>query len=336
MRMYLFVYYGVLSFFTLILFIFVMRGFKIVPQQQVWIVERFGKFIRKLEPGLNWTTPLMDIIAYKHSMKEDAIEIHEQMAITQDNVTVTLDGIIYLKIVDPIAASYGVENPHYALKQLVQTTMRSEIGKIPLDKCFEGRELLNVNIVASLNEATTSWGIRCLRYEIKDINMPDDIRKAMELQMTAERQKRARILESEGLRQSEINRSEGERQAKVNVAEGNKIKLVLESEAAQEDCVNRAIGESKAILSISEATAKGIEIIANAIQKQGGEKAVALKTAEQYIEAFKELAKESTTILMPADSSDAGSMVAKAMTIYDTLQKKTNTSKKSYLPKPKV
>lgn len=318
--------YSFLAVITLGCLLYLMKGFQIVPQQQVWVVERFGKFIRKLEPGLNWTSPFTDIIAYRHSMKEDAIEIHEQTAITQDNVSVTLDGVLYMKIIDPIKASYGVENAHYALKQLVQTTMRSEIGKIPLDKCFEGRELLNANIVTAINEAVESWGIRCLRYEIKDINIPEEIRKAMELQMTAERQKRARVLESEGLRQSEINRSEGERQAKINVAEGIKRKTVLESEASKIDQVNRAKGEAEALLTIATATASSLEQIALAIEKQGGEKAAALKTAEQYIEAFKELAKEGTTIFMPQDASDAGSMVTKALTIFDSVSKKKELS----------
>lgn len=325
--------YLFLSCLSLILFLYLFKGFKVVPQQQVWIVERFGKYIRKLEPGLNWTSPMVDIIAYRHSMKEDAIEIHEQTAITQDNVSVTLDGVLYMKVIDPIKASYGVENAHYALKQLVQTTMRSEIGKIPLDKCFEGRELLNTNIVTAINEAVKAWGIQCLRYEIKDINIPEEIRKAMELQMTAERQKRARILESEGLRQSEINRSEGERQSKINVAEGIKRKMVLESEASRIDQINRSKGEAEALLTIAAATADGIKIIASSLESKGGEKAAALKTAEQYIEAFKELAKEGTTIFMPQDASDAGSMVAKALTIFDSVSSKKELKKDSFLTK---
>src|SRR5579872_1835868 len=209
----------------LILFFgFVSRGFKIVPQQQVWIVQRFGKFARQLGPGLNWVIPFVDVVSDRHPMKEEAIEVPEQTAITQDNVSVILDGIVYVKIVDPIAASYGVKNPIHALIQLVQTNMRSEIGKIPLDKTFEERESLNAKIVEAINEAAVSWGVRCMRYEIKDIKMPEDIRKAMELQMTAERQKRARILESEGFRQAQINESEGQRQAQINNAEGMKEK----------------------------------------------------------------------------------------------------------------
>src|SRR3989338_6717327 len=211
----------ILLFLSLLVFLGVfLRGFRIVPEQQGWIVQRLGKFKRKLEPGLNWIVPFADEIAYRHSLKEEAIEVPEQTAITQDNVSVILDGIVYIKVFDPMAASYGVKHPVHALLQLVQTTMRSEIGKIPLDKTFEERESLNAKIVEAINLASSALGILCMRYEIKDIKMPEDIRKAMELQMTAERQKRARILESEGIRQSHINESEGQRQAQINLAEG--------------------------------------------------------------------------------------------------------------------
>lgn len=299
-----------LSLFIFLAFLF--RGLKIVPQQQVWIVQRLGKFSRQLEPGLNWILPFADEIASKHSLKEEAIEVPEQTAITQDNVSVTLDGIVYIKIFDPVAASYGVKNPIHALTQLVQTTMRSEIGKIPLDETFEERESLNAKIVEAINEAAVTWGVRCLRYEIKDIKMPEDIRKAMELQMTAERQKRARILESEGVRQSHINESEGQRQARIN-----------ESEAAQIDRVNRAKGEAEAIESLSKATANGIQLIAFALNQTGGERAASLQIAEKYIEAFRQLAKETNTIVLPSNLQHPGSMVAEAMAIYETLKKRS-------------
>lgn len=291
--------------------LFLLFGLKTVPEQEAWIIQRLGKFHRRLEPGLNWILPLADEIASKHSMKEEAIEVPEQTAITQDNVSVILDGIVYVKIFDPTAASYGVKNPMHALTQLVQTTMRSEIGKIPLDKTFEERESLNAKIVEAINEAAVSWGVRCIRYEIKDIKMPEDIRKAMELQMTAERQKRARILESEGLRQSQINESEGLRQARIN-----------ESEAAQIDRINRAKGESEAIEMLAKAAAAGIESIAQALNQTGGEKAASLQIAEKYIEAFRELAKETNTIMLPSNLQHPGSIVAEAMAIYDTLKKK--------------
>lgn len=288
------------------------RGLRIVPEQQVWIVQRLGKFIRKLEPGLNWIVPFADEIAYRHSLKEEAIEVPEQTAITQDNVSVILDGIVYIKVFDPVATSYGVKHPVHALLQLVTTTMRSEIGKIPLDKTFEERESLNAKIVEAINEAAISWGMTCLRYEIKDIKMPEDIRKAMELQMTAERQKRARILESEGVRQSQINESEGRRQASIN-----------ESEAGQIDRVNRARGEAEAIENISQATALGIKLIAEALGQNGGEKAASFQVAEKYIEAFRELAKETNTIILPSNLQHPGSMIAEAMTIYESIKGKS-------------
>lgn len=278
-----------------------VKGMKIVPQQQVWIVQRLGRYARQLHPGLNWILPFADEIANKHSLKEEAIEVPEQTAVTQDNVSVILDGIVYIRIIDPVAASYGVKNPIHALTQLVQTTMRSEIGKIPLDETFEERESLNAKIVEAINEAALSWGVRCLRYEIKDIKMPEDIRKAMELQMTAERQKRARILESEGIRQSRIN----------------------ESEAAQIDRINRAKGEGEAIETLSNATAKGIDRIAEALAQPEGERAASLQIAEKYIEAFRQIAKESNTIVLPSNLQHPGAMIAEAMAIYESVKKKS-------------
>lgn len=285
----------------LLAFAFLFRGLKIVPEQQVWIVQRLGKYTRKLEPGLNWIAPFIDEIANRVFLKEEAIDVPEQTAITQDNVSVILDGIVYIKITDPVAATYGAKNPIQALTQLVQTTMRSEIGKIPLDKTFEERGSLNAKIVEAINEAALTWGVRCLRYEIKDIKMPEDIRKAMELQMTAERQKRARILESEGHRQARINESEG----------------------AQIDRVNRAKGEAEAIIALSDATANGIALIAEALSCVGGEHAASLQLAEKYIEAFRQLAKETNTIILPANLQHPSSLIAEAMTLYDTLKKKS-------------
>ncbi len=297
-----------------------LRGIRIVPQQQAWVVQRLGKFHKKIEAGLHLVIPVIDSVVQKHSLKEEAVDVHEQTAITKDNVSVRLDGILYMKIVDPVSATYGVTDARYALTQLAQTTMRSEIGKIALDKTFEEREHLNGNIVQTINEAATAWGIQCMRYEIKDIDMPDDIRKAMELQMTAERQKRARILESEGLRQAAINQSEGERQAEINNAEGEKQRLVLESEGAQQELINRAEGESKALKLVAEATSTAIKKVAAAIQEQGGENAAAFRIAEQYVDAFKGLAKEGTNVILPANVSDVGSMTAQALSIYKALQ----------------
>lgn len=323
-------------FFLLVGLLLSMFGTRIVPHQEVWIVQRLGRFKRRLEPGLNWIIPTVDQVAYRHSLKEEAIDVPEQTAITQDNVSVILDGVVYVKIVDPVAASYGVKNPLHALTQLVQTTMRSEIGTLPLDKTFEERETLNGKIVVAINHASLSWGIRCMRYEIKDIKMPEDIRKAMELQMTAERQKRARILESEGIRQAEINESEGQRQAQINLAEGLRAKIVLESEAAQVDRVNRAKGEAEAIEALATATACSIEQIAIALTSTGGEKAASLQIAEKYIEAFRQLAKEGNTIVLPTNLQHPGAMITEAMAIYDQIHKKklsTSGSEHSVLQK---
>ncbi len=295
-----------------VVLIIIFNGAKTVPQQQAWIVESLGKFDRKLEPGLNIIIPFIQRVAYKHSLKEMAVDVPEQAGITRDNVTLNLDGVLYVRIMDPIAASYGVSDPIYAVQLLAQTTMRSEIGKLTLDKTFEEREALNSNIVAAINQAAQSWGIQCMRYEIKNITPPNSVLKAMELQMAADRQKRATILESEGKRQSQIN-----------VAEGKKQEVVLQSEGSMIDQVNRAKGEAEAILAVAEANAKGIEMISQSIMKAGGSEAVSFKIAEQYVAAFSKLAQTSTTILLPANASDAGSMVAQALTVFDSIKNKT-------------
>ncbi len=294
----------------------VWRGVKIVPQQQAWIVERLGKYVGTLEAGLHFINPFLSRVAYKHSLKEDAIDVRSQSAITRDNVTLALDGVIYVRVTDPKQASYGVSEPYFALTQLAQTTMRSEIGKMDMDKTFEERDTLNVNIVNTINEAAQAWGIQCMRYEIKDINPPNSVLQAMEQQVTAEREKRAEILESEG-----------KRQAAINIAEGAKQEVVLESEAALTDQVNRAKGEAEAIIRVAEATADGIRKVAEAIMQHGGDKAVALRVAEQYVQAFGKLAKESNTILLPANTGDAGSMVAQALTVFESIKGKGGTSK---------
>lgn len=291
--------------------IIIFKGVKIVPQQQIWVVERLGRFHDLLEPGLTIIIPFFDKVSYKHSLKEEAIDIKSQSAITRDNVTLTLDGVIFVKIIDPKLASYGVSNPYFAITQLAQTTMRSEIGKMDLDKTFEEREKLNVNIVNSLNEASATWGIQCMRYEIKDIEPPKSILLAMEQQVTADRTKRALILESEGKKQSQIN-----------FAEAQKQQVVLQSEGSKIDQINRAQGEAEAILSVAHATAESIEKVALAIQKQGGQDAVSLRIAEQYVHAFANLAKQGTTIIVPANAADAGSMVAQALTVFDSIKGK--------------
>ena len=302
---------------TFLAFLAVVKGVKFVPQQQVWIVERMGRYRASMQAGLNFLIPFIDNISYRHSLKEEAVDIPSQTAITKDNVTLIIDGILYLKITDPKQASYGVGDARYAITQMAQTTMRSELGKMTLDRTFLERDNLNVSIVQSINEASVVWGIQCLRYEIKDITPPDNVRQAMELQVAAERKKRAEVLDSEGKRQSQIN-----------IAEGIKQEVVLKSEAAMTDQINRAKGEAEAILQVAKATAEGIEMVAASIDKSGGEKAVALRLAEQYIEAFSKLAKENNTLILPAKTDDAGSMVAQALSIFNSIQGQMKADKK--------
>ena len=298
-------------------FLAVVKGVKFVPQQQVWIVERMGRYRVSMQAGLNFLIPFIDNISYRHSLKEEAVDIPSQTAITKDNVTLIIDGILYLKITDPKQASYGIGDARYAITQMAQTTMRSELGKMTLDRTFLERDNLNVSIVQSINEASVVWGIQCLRYEIKDITPPDNVRQAMELQVAAERKKRAEVLDSEGKRQSQIN-----------IAEGIKQEVVLKSEAAMTDQINRAKGEAEAILQVAKATAEGIEMVAASIDKSGGEKAVALRLAEQYIEAFSKLAKENNTLILQATTGDAGSMVAQALSIFNSIQGQGSADKK--------
>ncbi|KAG9290580.1 hypothetical protein G9A89_020950 [Geosiphon pyriformis] len=271
-----------------------------VPQQEAWIVERFGKFHRLLQPGLAIVIPIVDRIRYVKSLKEICLNIPAQSAITQDNVTLELDGVLYIKVVDPYKASYGVEDAEYAVAQLAQTTMRAEIGQMTLDRTLAERALLNANIVEAINSAAEAWGIRCLRYEIRDIHPPAKVVESMHQQVSAERSKRASILESEG-----------QRQAAINVAEGSKQSVILASEAVKSEQVNRASGEAQAIILRASATAQGIRRIAESIsQSSSGIDAVSLTIAEKYVDAFGQLAKQGTSIIVPASTSDAGSMIA--------------------------
>ncbi|XP_043933283.1 stomatin-like protein 2, mitochondrial [Protopterus annectens] len=282
-----------------------------VPQQEAWVIERMGKYHRILEPGLNFLIPLLDRIKYVQSLKEIVINVPEQSAVTHDNVTLQIDGVLYLRIMDPFKASYGVEDPEYAVTQLAQTTMRSELGKLSLDKVFRERESLNANIVAAINQAADFWGIRCLRYEIKDIHVPPKVKDAMQMQVEAERKKRATVLESEG-----------HREAAINVAEGKKQAQILASEALKMEQINQAAGEANAVLAKAKAKAEAIRLLSEALTKQNGNAAASLTVAEQYVAAFSKLAKESNTILLPAGTGDVTSMVAQAMGIYGNLTNK--------------
>ncbi|KAJ3186752.1 hypothetical protein HDU85_007572 [Gaertneriomyces sp. JEL0708] len=283
---------------------------KFVPQQEAWIVERMGKFHRILEPGLAILVPFLDRIRYVKSLKEVAVEIPSQSAITQDNVTLELDGVLYYRVVDPYKASYGVENSEFAIAQIAQTTMRAEIGQMTLDRTLAERTQLNVNIVHAINSASADWGIKCLRYEIRDIHPPENVVVAMHQQVSAERRKRAEILESEGARQSAIN-----------VAEGRKQAAILESEAVKARQVNHAQGEAEAIMLRAKANAQSIERIALAIEdRKGSHNAISLSVAERYIDAFSNLAKEGTTVVVPSNVNDISGMVTKMMSVYNAVK----------------
>ncbi|KAH7385785.1 hypothetical protein BKA66DRAFT_569619 [Pyrenochaeta sp. MPI-SDFR-AT-0127] len=280
---------------------------RFVPQQTAWIVERMGKFNRILEPGLAILIPFIDRIAYVRSLKENAIEIPSQSAITADNVTLELDGVLYTRVFDAYKASYGVEDAEYAISQLAQTTMRSEIGQLSLDHVLKERANLNANITAAINEAAQDWGVTCLRYEIRDIHAPEPVVEAMHRQVTAERSKRAEILESEGQRQSAIN-----------IAEGKKQSVILASEALRAEQINMASGEAEAILLRAQATANGIDAVARSIAQGKGaaQNAISLSVAEKYVDAFGNLAKEGTSVIVPGNVGDISSMIASAMAVY--------------------
>lgn len=277
---------------------------KFVPQNMAFVVERFGKFKRTLVAGLNFVVPFVDKVAYRVSMKEMALDVPSQSAITKDNITLTVDGVLYMKVLDPEKASYGIDNYVFGVTQLAQTTMRSEIGKITLDKTFEERDLLNSAIVQAINEAGEAWGTTCLRYEIKDITPPKSVLEAMERQMKAERDKRAVVLESEGARQSAIN-----------VAEGEKRSQVLAAEAEREQRILEAQGEAQAITTVADAQASALKTVGDAAATAEGQKAVQLDLATKAIDAKRQIAKDSTIVLMDGNKSEAGSVVAESMAV---------------------
>lgn len=297
-----FIYVGI----AVVAFVLMAMAVKIVPQQMVYIVERFGKYNRMLDAGLHIVIPFFETVRYKHSLKEIVLDIPEQICITKDNVQVTIDGVIFFRVIDAHKASYGVANFIPAIIQLAQTMLRSEIGKMDLDKTFEERDAINTAIVMAIDNATDPWGVKVLRYELKSITPPRDVLEAMEKQMRAEREKRAQVLNSEGDRDSKINR-----------AEGLKQEVIKHSEAERQKRINEAEGQAEAILAIANATAQGIEKIAASIDAPSGKEAAKLRIAEDYVKEFGKLASENNTMIIPAHAADMGSMVATAMSVFN-------------------
>jgi regulator of protease activity HflC (stomatin/prohibitin superfamily) len=296
---------------AIVALIVVARTAVVVPQQSAFVVERLGRFHGVLQAGFHILLPFVDNIRYRHSLKEVAIDIPAQVCITRDNVQVGVDGILYLKVLSPERASYGITDYHFAITQLAQTNLRSEIGKIVLDKTFEERMNINAAVVTELDKASDPWGVKVLRYEIKNITPPHDILAAMEKQMRAEREKRAVILTSEGTRD-----------AMINNAEGDKQQVIKASEARRQQQINEAEGQANAILAVARATAEGIRQVADAIRQPGGTEATQFRVAQQYVDQFGQLAQKSNTMILPANVSDVGSMVALAMKVFQATDKK--------------
>jgi regulator of protease activity HflC (stomatin/prohibitin superfamily) len=294
-----------LSFILAIIAIaFVVRAIKVVPQQNAWVVERLGKYNRTLAPGLSFLIPFVDRVAYKHSLKEIPLDVPSQVCITRDNTQLTVDGILYFQVTDPMRASYGSSNYIIAITQLAQTTLRSVIGKMELDKTFEERTSINTGVVQALDEAASNWGVKVLRYEIKDLTPPNEILRSMQAQITAEREKRALIAASEGRRQEQINIATGEREA-----------FIARSEGEKQAEINNAQGQASAIVAVAEATANAIRQVAAAIREPGGEQAVQLKVAERAVDAYRELAQKNNTMIVPNNMSEVSGLIASAMAI---------------------
>jgi regulator of protease activity HflC (stomatin/prohibitin superfamily) len=294
------------TFLVAMVVVIIFEGVRIVPQQNAWVIERLGKFHRVLEPGLNLIVPFFDRVAYKHSLKEIPLDVPEQICITRDNTQLTVDGIIYFQVIDPRLASYGSSDYVQAVTQLAQTALRSVVGKMELDKTFESRDEINHTVVQVLDEAGRTWGIKVLRYEIKSLTPPEAILRAMQAQITAEREKRAVIATSEGKRQQEINLADGERQA-----------AILESEGQKQAQINKAQGEAGAIELVANANANAVRVVADAIEGKGGMSAANLKVAEKYIEAFGNLAKTNNTLIIPSNLADLAGLIATGMTVLD-------------------
>ncbi len=293
-------------FIVALVAVFVVEGVRVVPQQSAWVVERLGKFNEVLEPGLNIIIPFIDRVAYRHSLKEVPLDVAEQVCITKDNTQLAVDGLIYYQVTDPRLASYGTSDYVTAIVQLSQTTLRSEVGKMELDQSLQSRDVINRQIVAVLDEAGRSWGVKVLRYEVKNLTPPEAILRAMQAQITAEREKRALIAKSEGEKQQEINLAEGEKQAAILTSEGQK-----------QSAINKAQGEATALRVVADATAAAVTAVAEAIGKEGGLQAANLKVAELYIGALGNLAKTNNTMIVPTNLSDVASVVASAMTVLD-------------------
>ncbi|HMB72869.1 MAG TPA: stomatin-like protein [Gammaproteobacteria bacterium] len=293
--------------FVILVVVLIAKTAVVVPQQTAVIVERWGRYTKTLSAGFHILIPFFERVAYKHSLKEQAVDIAEQICITKDNVQVGIDGVLYLQVLDAARASYGISDYLFAISQLAQTTLRSEIGKIDLDRTFEERAMINSNVVSELDKASDPWGVKVLRYEIKNINPPHDVIEAMEKQMRAEREKRAVILQSEG-----------ERDAQINQAEGEKQRVIKESEAAKQQQINEAEGEAEAILQVARATAEGLREVASALTSDGGPAAMQLRIAEEYVQQFGNLAKVGNTLVVPANLSEVSSMIAVATKVFES------------------
>ena len=303
----------IVALVILLVFVAFYRTITIVPQKSAFIVERLGKYAGTLEAGFHILIPFIDRIAYRHTLKEEAIDVLPQVCITRDNISVEVDGILYMQVIDAKKASYGIDNYRFASSQLAQTTMRSVIGTLDLDKTFEEREKINGEIVSAVDIASDPWGVKVTRYEVKNILPPESIKDAMEKQMKAEREKRATIAESEGYKESKINRAEGDKQEAILKSEGEKLKRINEAE-----------GRASEILKVADATAQGLQMIAISITKDGGENAMNLRIAEQYLAEFGKLAKENNTMIIPTNLSDLAGIVAATKLVVEGKQKKND------------
>jgi regulator of protease activity HflC (stomatin/prohibitin superfamily) len=289
---------------AVIALIFIARTFKIVPQQNAWVVERLGKFDRTLTPGLKFVIPFIERVAYKHSLKEVPLDVPSQVCITKDNTQLQVDGILYFQVTDPMRASYGSSDYLMAITQLAQTTLRSVIGRMELDKTFEERDMINASVVSALDEAAMTWGVKVLRYEIKDLTPPNEILRSMQAQITAEREKRALIAASEGRRQEQINIATGEREA-----------FIARSEGEKQAEINTAQGQAEAIKAVAAATAEAIRVVAESIRQPGGEQAVQLKVAEKAVDAYGQLAQKNNTMIVPGNMTEVSALIGTAMTL---------------------